>query len=440
MSLFTVKKKDPTTSASNDEYSKALTFTEFERKADIILSKAEPGEYMLVMFEVDNFGAIISECSKADVRLILTRLTDIMSPMVTQQDGIICRLEGSHYAVLAKSMEFEEIEAFLFGISKQPINQILKHSNTSNALLNISVGICYINQPNLHLYRFMEYADLAKSSKQLSFGSTIAEFTPDMISDYQTSIEISTKMQSAINNRKFVPYLQPKVNLKTGKIQGAEILVRWEDGGETISPAKFIPVMEKNGFIGELDIYMFNETCKIWKSLQKLKIQNIKTLSVNLSRVTLLKPDLIEKLLEITGKFSISPNLIELEVTESIFSDNKDLLAEKISQLRQLGFLIAIDDFGSDYSTLTSLFQIEATTVKFDRGFIDNLSIQKGKTLLASLIIVLQNAEFSVVFEGIETQEQHDLLSDYGCDAAQGYFYARPMPLQTFLSSLQKTY
>ncbi len=430
-----LKKTNPT--HERDEYSNALTFKEFEKKAEEILRKAKADEYMLITFEIDHFADIIAGYDKANIEKILTRLTDSITPPNMPYEGVICRLEGSHYAVLAKKIEYSKLEEVFYNIPKMSIDKILVDNRLPQTTMNISAGVCYIWSVSSHLYRFMEYADIAKSSKKHIFGSTIAEFTEDMLTKQIEVSDVTKKMQQALQKRQFIPYLQPKIDLKTNNITGAEILVRWQSDTEMIAPGKFIPVMEENGFIGTLDFYMFEETCKLWRMLLKNKIQTVETLSVNLSRITLLRPDLNEKLLKIISYYQLEPGMIELEITESAFAGNVDFMTTKISSLREDGFLIAIDDFGSNYSTLTSLFAIEANVVKFDRAFTDIMVTQRGKAFLSSMIIVLQNASFKIVFEGIETSEQNQMISEYGCDIGQGYFYARPMPYSDFINLIR---
>ncbi len=418
--------------ASNG-YCDALTIGEFEKKAEKILANANPEEYMLVVFEIDQFAAIVDICGKDKLKLILTYIIKTVNPILAQQEGIICHLTNSQFVILGKNLPYPDLETAFYGFEKKTLDQIITNEYIAQLTLNVSAGVYYINSAKSHIYQYIEYANTAKDLKKSEFGSTLVEFTPEMLAKQKEVTIVSSKMQNALSRREFIAYVQPKVGLKTGKPTGGEVLVRWVSQNEMISPGTFIPVMEANGFIASLDLYMFEETCKIWRMLIKTRSKSIETLSVNLSRLTLLQPNLIEKLEKILYRYELDPHLIELEITESAFVDNKQHIMTKIQALKDFGFLVAIDDFGTNYSTLISLLEIEAHTVKFDREFINTLITQKGKAFVASMIITFQNANFHIVFEGIETQEQHDILSDFGCDTAQGFFYSKPLPLEDFL-------
>ncbi len=414
-------------------YCNALTISEFEKKSEIILANASPDEYMLVAFEIDQFAAIVDICGKDNLKLILTYIVETVNPLLTQLEGIICHLANSQFIILAKNLPFSDLETAFYGFEKKTLDQIITNDYIAQLTLNVSAGMYYIKNTKSHIYQYIEYANTAKDIKKSEFGSTIVEFTPEMLAKQQEVTVVNSKMQNALSRREFVAYVQPKVGLKNGKPTGGEVLVRWISQNEMISPGTFIPVMEANGFIASLDLYMFEETCKIWRMLFKTRVKTIETLSVNLSRLTLLQPNLIEKLEKILTHYELDPHLIELEITESAFIDNKKHIMDKVQALKRFGFQVAIDDFGTNYSTLISLLEMEAHTVKFDREFINTLITQKGKAFVSSMIITFQNANFHIVFEGIETQEQHDILSDFGCDTAQGYFYSRPLPLEDFL-------
>ncbi len=416
-----------------DKYCNALTVTAFEKKAEAVIASASHDEYMIITFEVDQFAAIIDICGKSMIAPLLTHVTDTIVPIVEQFEGIICHITNSRFIILAKNMPFPELEEIFYNVKKKTIDQIVKNDYVAHLSLNISAGVYYIQTAKSHLYQYIEYAETAKSLKKNEYGSTLVEFTPEMLRKQKEVTVVSTKMQNALKRREFIPYIQPKVSLKTGEPTGGEILARWINQEGMISPATFIPVMESNGFIASLDLYMFEETCKAWRMLIKTRATAIKTLSVNLSRLTLLQPNLTENLQAILTHYDLQPNVIELEITESAFTGNKKFITDRIKALSNMGFLIAIDDFGTNYSTLISLLEIDAHTVKFDREFINSLITQKGKAFVSSMIITFQNANFHIVFEGIETQEQHDILSDFGCDTAQGFLYAKPLPLEDFL-------
>ena len=266
-------------------------------------------------------------------------------------------------------------------------------------------------------------SSIARKSKKEQYGNTIAVYTDKMEDQRNKSNTIVSKMQAAIDNKEFIPYLQPKMGLETGKIIGAEVLVRWKTKDTIIPPNDFIPVFERNGFITTLDLYMLEEACIILSDYKLLEKYQIHGLAVNISRFSLLQNDIMDKILNITNKYNINRNSIELEVTESAFASEKKVLIKTITQLRKIGFQIAIDDFGNEYSSLATLYEIPIDVVKLDKSLVDTLYMEKGRSLVHSTINLLKNLDNVIVAEGIEDENQANLLRIYKCDIGQGYYF-----------------
>ncbi|MDD3222561.1 MAG: EAL domain-containing protein [Lachnospiraceae bacterium] len=236
-------------------------------------------------------------------------------------------------------------------------------------------------------------------------------------------------MQKALDEKQFVVYLQPKFSLSTERACGAEALVRWMHPVKgLVSPGEFIPVFEKNGFISKLDYYVWEQTCHMLQGWMEAG-RTPYPVSVNISRISLYNPQLVDLMKELVEKYNIPPVLLQLEVTESAYMSNPELMEETIKQLHDAGFTILMDDFGSGYSSLNTLKRIQVDVLKVDMKFLPvKDETERGEIILASVIKMANWLGMSVVVEGVETRQQRDFLEGAGCDCVQGYYYARPVP------------
>ncbi|MBE5883846.1 MAG: EAL domain-containing protein [Lachnospiraceae bacterium] len=229
----------------------------------------------------------------------------------------------------------------------------------------------------------------------------------------------------------------------TSKICGAEALARWIHPIDGIRmPSLFIPVFEQTGFILELDMYMFEEVCRIkadWKE-QKKAYADL-GISVNMSRLHLHEGDFCEALCTIADKYNIPHNELEIEVTESVFEEDNNVLIENVNRIKEHGFLVSIDDFGSGFSALNLLKDLYMDTIKIDRGFIHGSGeTARGKSIIRNVITLCMDLKVDVLTEGIETKEQAEFIMQCGCQIAQGFYYSKPLPLAEFEIFAQEYY
>jgi len=254
--------------------------------------------------------------------------------------------------------------------------------------------------------------------------------------------KVEDDMDRALVNKEFKVYLQPKMNSAEETLAGAEALVRWihpEEG--FIPPNRFIPIFEQNGFIVKLDDYMLEEVSHLqaqWLSEGRKTVP----ISVNISRTHFTREDLAEHICRIVDKYGVPHNLIELELTESAFFDDKNLLLDTVRKMQELGFIVSMDDFGSGYSSLNSLKELHLDVLKIDAEFfrgLDEESFREGNNIeerglliVAEVIDLAKKLNMQIVAEGIESREQVDFLVSQECDLIQGYFFAKPMPVEEY--------
>ena len=243
--------------------------------------------------------------------------------------------------------------------------------------------------------------------------------------------EITYKMNDAFNNREFVVYIQPKVSMTNGKIVGGEALVRWMSPEEgMIPPNHFIPLFEENGFVTKLDFYILEQICGMIERRTELGKKNI-PISVNQSRLHVYDSLYINKLIKTFDKYSIDKDSIVFEITESAFTENSQDMIDLIHRMVQLGYKVSMDDFGCGYSSLNMLNLLPICELKLDKSFLDDEST-RSRYIIKTIVGLSHGLGISIVCEGVETFEQVRFLQQIGCDVAQGYYYARPMPLAEF--------
>ncbi len=248
---------------------------------------------------------------------------------------------------------------------------------------------------------------------------------------------VESRMRQALSDGEFTMYLQPKVSLATGKVAGAEALVRWITAeGKTIYPGQFIPVFEDNGFCVELDLYMVEEACKqiaAWQKAGKTPLP----LSVNQSKLLFFEADYVERLQAILARYGVPAHMITLEILEGLAMENREELNEKIDRLHAVGFSVSMDDFGSGYSSLNTLAALHIDELKLDRVFLlqqSGTGEERGrqKVILKEILHMARELSISTVAEGVETAADEALLKELGCGLGQGYYYSRPIPAGEF--------
>jgi len=285
------------------------------------------------------------------------------------------------------------------------------------------------------------YATAASENLHGKEGQFIQVFDHQILEEQLWKRKVEDTMEPALLNKEFHIYLQPKYSPLSGKIVGAEALVRWISPTEgLIAPGRFIPIFEENGFITRLDDYMISAVAKL-QSEWKLQGKKSIPVSVNVSRANFTKPDLAQHICHLVDSYGADHAVIELEVTESAFFGDKDMLQKIIKELKMYGFHISMDDFGAGYSSLNSLKDLPIDVLKLDMEFFRSKGDEterRGEIVVKETIQLAKNLDMKIVAEGIERREQVDFLAEQGCDMIQGFYYAKPMPVSEFNERVEK--
>lgn len=288
----------------------------------------------------------------------------------------------------------------------------------------------------LSIDEMIDRANIAQKKAKRSVITNFEIFTGAIRDDMLEEQNMENHMKTALQNGEFLVYLQPKYDTVDECIHGAEALVRWRDPAKgLISPGKFIPLFERNGFICQLDTYMFRQICQLvrcWidKGLKPLPI------SVNVSKIQIKREEFLSEYIAIKNQYQIPDGLLEIEFTESVFFDNKQRIQEVLRVLHENGFRCSIDDFGSGYSSMNLLKDLPVDVLKLDKVFFDKGdNVRRGRIIVESMIAMAKKLSMQTVAEGVEEREQVQFLRAIGCDMIQGYVFARPMPVEEFEST-----
>lgn len=296
-----------------------------------------------------------------------------------------------------------------------------------------SVGIAQAISAEEPFSSLMDKANFARKRAKGNYQSTVLRYDSSMDEEMQWRKTLTLLMEPALHNQEFEMYLQPKVILQTGQIVGAEALVRWNSQQYgLIEPDRFIPIMEQNGFVRQLDFFMLGEACKYLKNAI-VHGEPAVPISVNFSKVHLRDIHFVEQVFQEVTSYDLSPHLIEIEFTETMLAGDFQPLIDAASALKCLGFHIVLDDFGSAYSSLNCLKALPLDVIKLDKHFLeDTTDTERGRIIIAKVVELIKSLRMVCVMEGVERADQVEFLKRLGCDVAQGYFYARPMPASQY--------
>ena len=321
------------------------------------------------------------------------------------------------------------------GDSRRMINtlQMVADSFAINNRTILSFGLYRIDDKTLPVSVMCDRANMALWKAKGNFKNPYCEYDEKMRQQVLKEQKIINAMEMAIQNKEFTLYLQPKYDIEKGTIIGAEALVRWislENG--FISPGDFIPVFENNGFVYEVDKFIWEESCRYLRKWLD-EGREVHPISVNVSRIDLYDPKLVQHLVNLREKYQLPSQYLELEITESAYTEDPEQIITITSQLREAGFVILMDDFGTGYSSLNMLKDIQIDVLKLDMGFLKSSDYSaKGGNILTAILKMAESLKMQTIAEGVETKEQVEFLKSIGCRYVQGFYYSKPLPVGEF--------
>ncbi len=321
------------------------------------------------------------------------------------------------------------------GDSQRMINtmQMVADSFAINNRTILSFGLYRIEDKTLPVSVMCDRANMALWKAKGNFKNPYCEYDEQMRQQVLKEQKIINAMEMAIQNKEFTLYLQPKYDIEQGNIIGAEALVRWiSQKNGFISPGDFIPVFENNGFVYEVDKFIWEESCRYLRKWLD-EGREVHPISVNVSRIDLYDPKLVQHLVDLREKYQLPSQYLELEITESAYTEDPEQIITITRQLREAGFVILMDDFGTGYSSLNMLKDIQIDVLKLDMGFLKSSDHSaKGGNILTAILKMAESLNIQTIAEGVETKEQVEFLKSIGCKYVQGFYYSKPLPVDEF--------
>lgn len=422
---------------THDMLTGVMTLDTFTSEAMRLVSDCRHG-YSTTVLNVAGFRRLNESAGYEAGNAILIAISDILERSVVKGE-LLCRSEGSRFILLLRSKSHSELEVrlnqLLASIQKQVYEKCCRQ-------IYLLAGVYEMTSESVGIMGALDRAITAqKTVKDKSYynDNLIAAYDKQLRAEIQSRQYIEAHMVEALENDEFHVYYQPKVCLATGKITGAEALVRWiKSDGEIIPPSKFVPIFEENGFISDMDFAIYRQAVADIKRWLRSGIE-VPLISLNVSRHHLKDEHFSEKLTTLVDSIGVPHDKIEFEITESLLTENMETLVDTMTQLKNAGFHISIDDFGSGYSSLNLITLLPFDTLKIDGGFfLKNDLTDRNKKVISSVITLAKSLNLETVSEGVETQVQVDFLKSLGCDMIQGFFYYRPMPSGDFTKLIEK--
>jgi diguanylate cyclase (GGDEF)-like protein/PAS domain S-box-containing protein len=428
--LETLANYDPLTGLAN------RSLLQSHLQNSIFQAKRHKTQIALVMFDLDRFKDINDSYGHSAGDELLQQVAQRFSTRLRDGD-IISRLGGDEFAVIIDNLARPEDAGRLAEEMIATLESGYKLSSGVSIHIGASAGIVLCPDHGESASELMQHADAALYKAKSEGRGRYRYYTDELTDSARHRIECETRLRYAIKNEEFEVYYQPQVHIQTGRIVGAEALIRWNDPIRGIvSPLEFIPIAEETGLIGEIGEWVLNETCrqgKIWFD-QGHRL----TLAVNLSAHQVRHQNIPEMVENALKKSGYPANRLELELTESALMQREEETVEMLHNLRAHGIRLAIDDFGTGYSSLSYLKRFPIDVLKIDKSFVDDIPFDKDDMAIVTAIIAMAHAlGFQVLAEGTERIEQIEFLKEKGCTMYQGYFKSQPVPAEEFIKLLK---
>ena len=399
----------------------------FYDKTREMMDKSPEKKYAIIRVDVDKFKLINDLYGFAEGDKVLKFLASVIRSEM-QDKGTYGRINSD---IFCMCITYNSIGDIIHHI-EQLINRFDDHHMRFKFVPFF--GIYMVDDITVDIGIMCDWANLALKTIKGNQISRYAFYDTRLRKNILDEKMFENEMEQALASGQFEAYIQPQYDIASAAVISAEALIRWNHPVEGVmSPARFIPVFERNGFIVKVDEFIWEEACKVLRKIIDSGWSPV-PISVNVSRLHMYDERLCEKLVDLMNKYSLPHRLLVLEVTETVYFDDAELMNRILVKLRNSGFSIAMDDFGSGFSSLNMLQDMKIDELKIDREFLSKSTLTKeGKTIVKYIIAMAHDLKLEVVAEGVETAEQAAFLLEADCHIAQGYYYSRPVPAEKFI-------
>ncbi len=418
--IIRLTERDQLTGLYNQEY--------FFRYADQYDLHHRDQSMDALMLDINHFHVINERYGKAHADDLLRRIAAALQEDVDRSGGILCRRAGDTFLIYAP-------HGTDYGALLEHASVPMQDGISSENRVRLRMGVYARADKELDIERRFDRAKMAADTVKNSYSNAVALYDSSLQEKEMFDEQLMEDFSAALRERQLAVFYQPKFDIRPDipRLASAEALVRWHHPRlGMISPGVFIPLFEKNGLIPQVDSWVWREASeqiRDWKTRLGISVP----VSVNVSRIDLFDPDLVSHMKELTEKYGLAEGELLLEITESAYTESAEQIIRTVRQLRDLGFRIEMDDFGSGYSSLNMLSTLPIDALKLDMQFIRSaFSARKDTRLLEAMIRLAGSLEVPTIAEGVETEEQMLALKAMGCDIAQGYYFSKPVPAQEF--------
>lgn len=387
--------------------------------------------FAVISMDIAQFKAVNEFCGRAAGDALLAAISAALRRLEERPLTIAAHARADVFAVLTAYQDKQELIDIVLGI-KKTVDEFPIDCKVLPAF-----GIATASGGTAAISYLKDCATTAMNTIKGKFYASYAFFDDGMRRQQMMEKQIENNIVEALKNREFALYIQPKVDMATGRIIGGEALVRWVDPEHgVIPPGEFLPVLEKNGFVIDLDIHIWEQVFRMQSRLMEEGREPV-PVSVNVSRVHAYDKNFCDTLCRLSEEYQVPPAYVPLELTESAFLWDEQGMYRQMEALQHKGFMTSMDDFGTGYSTMKMLKTQSMDEIKVDQAFIRDLETnEKSRIVIRHTISMLQELEANIIAEGVETEEQKNFLLSCGCRKAQGYLFYRPMPWQDFVALL----
>ncbi|AZV47011.1 hypothetical protein C3L23_06915 [Nautilia sp. PV-1] len=386
----------------------------------------ENQKFALVFIDIDNFKDINDFFGHSVGDEIIIEISAILAKHIKNGE-IVARIGGDEFVIVFQ--EYKNNEELL-----KRLNLLLDSLNRTWTIHNqtisttVSMGVAEFPKTAKSVEELLKFADIALYEAKNRGKNKYVIFDEKLKQDVNKEIEIKTTMNKALENNEFELFYQGKFDINE-KIIGCEALIRWNRNGKVISPADFIPIAEKSGFIIKLGNWVMQEVVKTQKEWENTPLKNLR-ISFNVSPVQFRSDSFLNDLKKCFK--DTNRKLFEMEITESVFIQEREKAKKIIEEIRRYGLKISLDDFGTGYSSLSFLREFEIDVLKVDKSFVDEIYSEEGKIYVQTILNMAENLHLETIAEGVETRKQFEILKSLGCEYYQGYYFAKPLPKDEF--------
>ena len=411
----------------HDELTGLYTAASFYKKAAERIRREPDQQFDVILLDIDRFKLVNELFGRAAGDALLKSIALCIIGLEHADEGILARFVADTFFVLMPS------EYRFYEILQKKISEFLM-AYPLPIQLQEKIGVYPVLERELSAEKMCDRARLAMGMLQLRLDQHIAIYDQAFHESLVREQKILDSVYSSLKNQEFEMYLQPKVTLPDGKLAGAEALIRWnhpEMGW--ISPGVFIPILERNGYIYEVDQFIWESACRFLAMRRERGLRQF-PVSVNVARMDLYQDDLPQVLISLLERYQLDAKYLHLEVIERNYVEDSEKMFAVLTGLRNAGFLIEMDDFGTGESSLAIVARLPVDYLKLDRQFVvEDIHDKRHREVIRFILNMAKALNVQVISEGIETKEQADLMYEMGCDYAQGFYYSRPRPFAELL-------